>query len=210
MVIQQDNTRELPSRSIPSSIKSRRRLHLNTRAPNVSHHSYRSHPYFCRQQIHSRKQNRQAHENAPYAFIGQPRKNRQNLDKHCLFVAVSRKTSPYIAHNAAPTSVGIAARSPTINSQKHIGQCKHAPFILPRSILRRFTQRAPLSAISRRFGHICPIKRDTRQQLSLLAQRRATAHALRICLYYPLATTRRAFKAHICNSLAPPMHCFML
>lgn len=97
MAIQQDNTRELLSRSIPSSIKSRRSLHLNARVSNVSHHfehAYRGHPYFCRQQIHSRKQNRQAHENASHAFIGQPRKNRQNLDKHCLFVAVSRKTSP--------------------------------------------------------------------------------------------------------------------
>ena len=36
-VIQQDNTRHQP-RSASSSIKPHRRLHLNTRAPNVSHH----------------------------------------------------------------------------------------------------------------------------------------------------------------------------
>ena len=85
-----------------------------------------------------------------------------------------------------------------------MGQCKHAPFILPRSILRRFTQRAPLSAISRRFEHTYEISLDTQQRQALFAQCRATAHALRICLYYPLATTRRAFKSHICNFPAPP------
>ena len=108
--------------STPSSIKPRRRLHLNARASNVSlhfEHTYRSHPYFCRQQILSRNQNRQVHKNAPHAFVGQPRKNHQNLDKHCLFVAVSRKTSPQIAHIDTSKPVGIAARSPTPNDKTY-------------------------------------------------------------------------------------------
>lgn len=114
--------RELLSRSTPSSIKPRRRLHLNTRAPNASHyfeHTFHSHPCFCRQLIHPRNQNRQFHENAPLAFVRQPRKNHQNLDKHCLFVAVSRKTSPQIAHIDTSKPVGIAARSPTPNDKTY-------------------------------------------------------------------------------------------
>ena len=34
----------------------------------------RNHPYFYRQQIPFRKQNRRSNENAPHAFVGQPRK----------------------------------------------------------------------------------------------------------------------------------------
>ena len=108
--------------STPSSIKPRRRLHLNARASNVSlhfEHTYLSTPYFCRQQILSRNQNRQVHKNAPRSFVGQPRKNHQNLDKHCLFVAVSRKTSPQIAHIDTSKPVGIAARSPTPNDKTY-------------------------------------------------------------------------------------------
>ena len=178
MVIQQDNTRELLSLSTPSSIKFCRRLHRNTRAPNVSYHfdhTYHSHPYFYRQQIHSRKQNRQVHENAPLAFVGQPRKNHQNLDKHCLFVAVSRKTSPQIAHIDTSKPVGIAARSPTPNDKTYRAvqtRAFHSLSIIP----TQFTRHAALHAVSRRFGHICPITRNTRQRQTLFTQCRIDAH----------------------------------
>ena len=68
----------------------------------------------------------------------------------------------------------------------------------------RFAQRAPLSLLFR--VDLGTFARSSAIQDSscLLTQCRATAHALWICLYHPLATTRRAFKAHICNSLAPP------
>ena len=56
---------------------------------------------------------------APRSFVGQPRKNHQNLDKHCLFVAVSRKTSPQIAHIDTSKPVGIAARSPRPNNKTY-------------------------------------------------------------------------------------------
>lgn len=84
-VIQQDNMRELLSRSTPSSIKPRRRLHLNTRAPNASHyfeHTFHSHPCFCRQLIHPRNQNRRSNENRAALYCRAAPKIIKTLDKH--------------------------------------------------------------------------------------------------------------------------------
>lgn len=107
--------------STPSSIKPRRRLHLSARASNVSYHfRHTPQPPIFLPTTNTLPQSKPpSPQNAPHAFVGQPRKNHQNLDKHCLFVAVSRKTSPQIAHIDTSKPVGIAARSPTPNDKTY-------------------------------------------------------------------------------------------
>ena len=150
MVIQQDNTRHQP-RSTSSSIKPHRRLHRNTRTPNVSYHfRHTPQPPIFLPTTNTLPQSKPpVHKNAPHAFVGQPHKNHQNLDKHCLFVAVSRKTSPQIRRITAPKSIGFAAPPSGCQKTRRIGQCKHAPFILSRPFRAIYTaRRAPYNLAS--------------------------------------------------------------
>ena len=115
---------------------------------------------------------------------------------------VKHRLKSHISTPLNPSALPHDRRRSKSKAYRAVQACTfHSPAFHPSPV---YTKSATLSAISCRFGYICPIKRDTRQQLSLLAQCRATAHALRICLYHPLATTRRAFKSHICNFPAPP------
>ena len=145
MVIQQDNTRELLSRSIPSLIKSCRRLHLNARVSNVSHHfehAYRSHPYFCRQQIHPASKNAKPTKTRRMLLSDSPAKTAKTSINIAFFSPfhVKHRLKSHISTPLNPSALPHDRRHQTT---KHIGQCKRASIILPRSILRRFTYSAP-------------------------------------------------------------------
>ena len=53
------------------------------------------------------------------------------------------------SHISTPLNPSALPHDRRHQTTKHIGQCKHASIVLPRSILRRFTYSAPLSVISR-------------------------------------------------------------
>ena len=121
MVVQQDNTRHQP-RSTSSPIKPHRRLHRNTRTPNVSYRfRHTPQPPIFLPTTNTLPQSKPPSPQKRAACFRRtaPQKNHQNLDKHCLFVAVSRKTSPQIAHIDTSKPVGIAARSPTANDKTY-------------------------------------------------------------------------------------------
>lgn len=107
--------------STPSSITPRRRLHLNARASNVSHHfRHTPQPPIFLPTTNTLPQSKPpCPQKRAACFCRTAPQNHQNLDKHCLFVAVSRKTSPQIAHVDTSKPVGIAARSPTPNDKTY-------------------------------------------------------------------------------------------
>ena len=108
--------------STPSSIKPRRRLHLNARASNVSYHfRHTPQPPIFLPTTNTLPQSKPPSPQKTRRMLSSdsPAKNHQNLNKHCLFVAVSRKTSPQIAHIDTSKPVGIAARSPTPNDKTY-------------------------------------------------------------------------------------------
>lgn len=79
------------------------------------------------------------------------------------------------SHISTPLNPSALPHDRRHQTTKHIGQCKHASIVLPRSILRRFTiARRSLCNFALVWAH-CPITRDTRQQQSLFAQCRAAA-----------------------------------
>ena len=94
------------------------------------------------------------------------------------------------SHISTPLNPSALPHDRRQQTTKHIGQCKHAPFIL-RDHSAQFTRRAALHTISRRFEHTYEITLDTQQRQALFAQCRATARAMRIHLRYSHATTRR-------------------
>ena len=126
--------------------------------------------------MHSRKQNRRSNENRAALFCRTASKIIKpsiNIDFLPLF-HIKHRLKLHISTPLNPSALPHDRRHQTT---KHIGQCKHASIVLLRSILRRFTYSAPLSAISRRFGHICPITRDTRLRQTLFAQYDTVVHA---------------------------------
>lgn len=146
-VIQQDNTRELLSRSTLSSIKLCRRLHRNTRAPNASHHfgHIPQPPIFL-----------PTTNTLPQSKPPSPQKTRRMLlsDSPAKTTKISINIaflSPFHvkhrlkSHISTPLNPSALPHDRRHQTTRHIGQCKHASIFLPRSILRRFTYSAPLS-----------------------------------------------------------------
>ena len=116
MVIRQDIRAHQPH-STPSSIKPRRRLHLNTRASNVSYHFRHTPqpPIFLPTTNTLPQSNRQVHKNAPHAFVGQPRKKTTktsiNIDFLPLFHIKHRLGSgvlPSLSPSALPPSIQLS------------------------------------------------------------------------------------------------------
>lgn len=133
--------------STPSSIKPRRRLHLNARASNVSCHFRHAPqpPIFL-----------PTTNTLPQSKPPSPQKMRRMLLSDS--PAKTTKTSINIAflspfhvkhrlksHISTPLNPSALPHDRRHQTTKHIGQCKHASIVLPRSILRRFTYSAPLS-----------------------------------------------------------------
>lgn len=163
--------------STPSSIKPRRRLHLNARASNVSYHFRHTPqpPIFL-----------PTTNTLPQSKPPSPQKMRRMLLSDS--PAKTTKTSINIAflspfhvkhrlksHISTPLNPSALPHDRRHQTTRHIGQCKHASIVLPRSILRRFTiARRSLCNFALVWAH-CPITRDTRQQQSLFAQCRAAA-----------------------------------
>lgn len=211
MVIQQDNT--CPSTSLNTFIDkaspetTSQHTHAERLAPLRTH--IPQHPYFCRQLIHSRNQNRQVHKNAPHAFVGQPRKNHQNLDKHCLFVAVSRKTSPQIAHIDTSKPVGIAARSPTPNDKTYgavPARVYRSPAIIPRNlhgVPHSIQSRVDLNTLTRSRS----IHNRDKHSLRNAAQPPKHRFNTRACARVIAPPTMQSTHSQLS---APPTHCFML
>lgn len=76
------------------------------------------------------------------------------------------------SHISTPLNPSALPHDRRQQTTKHIGQCKHAPFILSRSFRAIYTAcRTPYNFASI-WAH-CPITHDTRQQQSLFAQCRA-------------------------------------
>ena len=133
--------------STPSSIKPRRRLHRNTRTPNVSLHF--EHTYLSTYISADNKY-------SPAIKTAKSTKTRRMLLSDN--PAKTTKTSINIAflspfhvkhrlksHISTPLNPSALPHDRRHQTTKHIGQCKHASIVLPRSILRRFTYSAPLS-----------------------------------------------------------------
>ena len=146
MVVQQDNTRHQP-RSTSSSIKPHRRLHRNTRTPNVSlhfEHTYLSTHISADNQYTPASKTADLTKTAPHSIVGQllrSLKPSTNIDFLPLF-HIKHRLKSHISTPLTPSALPHDRRHQTT---KHIGQCKHASIVLPRSILRRFTYSAPLS-----------------------------------------------------------------
>lgn len=162
--------------STPSSIKPRRRLHLNARASNVSYSfKHTPQPPIFLPTTNTLPQSKPP---SPQKRAARFRRTAPQTTKTSINIAflspfhVKHRLKLHISTPLNPSALPHDRRHQTT---KHIGQCKHASIVLLRSILRRFTYSAPLSAISRRFGHICPITRDTRLRQTLFAQCRAAA-----------------------------------
>ena len=120
---------------------------------------------------------------------------------------VKHRLKSHISTSLNPSALPHDRRHQTT---KHIGQCKHASFILPRSILRRFTQSAPLSAISRRFGHIArshAIHDCGKHSLRNAAQPPKHLFNIRACARAIAPPTMQSTHSQL---TAPPTHSFML
>ena len=152
--------------------------------------------------MHSRKQNRQAHENLAALYcrtapkILKPSTNIDFLPlfhiKHCLKSGVLPPLNP----SALPP----ALRQSKDKSHRAVQtRALYSLAIIPRNLHgtpRSIQFRVDLNTLARSRSIHNRDKRSFRNA--------AQPRALRIYLRYPHATTRRAFKAHIRNSPAPP------
>ena len=179
MVIQQDNTRHQP-RSTSSSIKPHRRLHRNTRTPNVSlhfEHTYISTHISADNQYTPASKTADLTKTAPRSFAGQllrSLKPSTNIDylplfhiKHCL---KSHKLTPL-----NPSALPHDRRQSKDKTYRAVQAHAFPPSCDPFTVGLRNVHRSPCNFASI-WTHFS-IARNTRQQQSLSAQCRAAAQA---------------------------------
>ena len=140
-----------------------------------------------------------SHENAPHALPDNPAKTTKT-SINIAFLSPFHVKHRLKSHISTPLNPSALPHDRRQQTTKHIGQCKHASIVLPRSFLRRFTFSAPLTLCN--FALIwahCPITRDTRQQQSLFAQCRAAAQTPLIYAPVRALSRRQQCKARIHN-----------
>lgn len=210
MVVQQDNTRHQP-RSTSSSITPHRRLHRNTRTPNVSllfEHTYLSTHISADNQYTPASKTADLTKTAPRSFAGQllrSLKPSTNIDFLPLFHIKHRLRSgvlPSLSPSALPPSIQLSKDKAYRAVQT---RALHSLAIIPRNLHgtpRSIQFRVDLNTLARSRS----IHNRDKRSLRNVAQPRA----LRIYLRFSHATTRRAFKAHIRNSPAPPVLLYII
>ena len=129
--------------STPSSIKPRRRLYLNARASNVSYHFAATHISADNKYSPAIKTAKSTKTRRMLLSDSPAKTTKTSIN--IVFLSPFHVKHRLKSHISTPLNPSALPHDRRHQTTKHIGQCKRASIVLPRSILRRFTYSAPLS-----------------------------------------------------------------